>query len=70
MSQVYITREGDVVDWVVWNYYGSQSDRLVERVLEANPGLADYGAVMPGGVKITLPDFPNPKTSTGVRLWD
>lgn len=71
MADTYQTKDGDVLDWVLWKYYGTVAGRIVERVLEANPGLADYGAVMPGGVRILLPDFTDPISQTnGVRLWD
>jgi phage tail protein X len=71
MGETYLTKDGDVLDWVLWKYYGTVEGRIVERVLEANPGLADYGAVMPGGVRIFLPDFKAPISQTeGTRLWD
>jgi phage tail protein X len=71
MADTYLTKDGDVLDWVLWKYYGTTANREVERVLEANPGLADYGAVLPGGVRILLPELETPVTTTiGVRLWD
>lgn len=66
----YITRDGDTVDWVAWKFYGSTSNRVVETVLDANPGLADYGPELPMNVEITLPDIPKPEQTTGVHLWD
>ncbi|WPY95588.1 tail protein X [Limimaricola variabilis] len=65
----YRSSEGDVVDRVVWGHYGRQDGRLVERVLEANPGLADYGPILPAGVLITLPAEPGPSQAETVRLW-
>lgn len=71
MSDTYLTKDGDVLDWIVWNYYGATSDRFVERVLDVNPGLAGYGAVLPDGVRILLPELsPTEQTTAGVRLWD
>jgi len=70
MADTYLTRDGDVLDWVVWKYYGATSNRYVEQVLEANPGLADYGPVMPGGVRVLLPDLAPPVSGSSVRLWD
>ena len=46
--------QGDTVDAVVWRHYGRTAG-LVERVLDANPGLADLGPVLPGGTLINLP---------------
>jgi len=43
----------------------------VEAVLEANPGLADLGPVLPPGTVIQLPDLPRPlETIETVKLWD
>ncbi len=43
----------------------------VEAVLEANPGLARRGPVLPAGVRIELPDLEEtPPESGTVRLWD
>lgn len=69
-SQTYITREGDVLDWIVWRQYGRLQERLVELVLEANRGLADYGPILPAGVSVVLPELPRATRTQGVRLWD
>lgn len=65
----YRTREGDMVDWICWKHYGRQAG-AVEAVLEANPGLADYGAILPSNVIITLPDIELPESEEIIRLWD
>jgi phage tail protein X len=65
----YHSKDGDSVDGVVWRHYGRQNDRLVERVLEANPGLADLGPILSAGVRIALPAFPDPAPIDAVRLW-
>lgn len=54
-SATYTTRDGDLLDEVVWRYYGRQDTGLVERVLESNRGLADYGPALPPGLTINLP---------------
>jgi len=69
----YLTRQNDILDDVVFRYYGDTSRRIVERVLEANRpiGLADMGPVLPAGVLVSLPDRePEPPTETLTRLWD
>lgn len=70
MSQTYTTSEGDVADEIAWKYYGTRDGRTVERLLDANPGLAAYGAQLPAGVIVTLPEMPPPATKVGIRLWD
>ncbi len=65
----YLSEQGDTVDYIAWRYYGRLDDRVVERVYEANSGLADLGPVLPDGTKVKLPRIPEPETREGVRLW-
>lgn len=62
--------DGDTVDYIVWRAYGTQEGRAVERVLDANPGLADLGATLPAGTLVTLPDIDTKAEAASVRLWD
>jgi phage tail protein X len=53
----------------------SQSDDnirgAVEKVLIANPGLANYPLDLPSGLEIQLPDFTQElATNDSVKLWD
>lgn len=68
----YRTKDGDTVDGICWRYYGTQAGTAtaVALVLEANPGLADHGPVLPAGVSVLLPDLPTPVAEQGVSLWD
>ncbi len=64
----YRTKQGDTVDHICWRFYG---DTLaVQRVLEANPGLADRGTTLPGGLVIELPKRTEKTKPATVRLWD
>lgn len=69
MSQLYVTQQFDEIDAICWRYYG-RTQQTVEVVLEANPGLADLGPILPDGLVISLPDLPAPSTSETVRIWD
>lgn len=69
MPATYTTRENDVLDEIVWRYYGRQDNGLVESVLEANRGLADYGPQLPPEITITLPDAPQPEPSKRLQLF-
>lgn len=66
----YLSRHDDTVDSIAWAVYGRQDGRLVERLLDGNPRLADFGAVLPPGVVVVVPDAPEPAQSEGLRLWD
>lgn len=65
----YRSKTGDTVERIVWLHYERQNDRLVEMVLNANPGLADHGAVLPEGVLVILPEIEDEPVSGSVRLW-
>lgn len=42
-----------------------------EAVLDANPGLSDFGTIIPKGTTIKLPEFGvSAKAPQTVRLWD
>ncbi len=67
----YSTRQGDVVDDIVYRHYGALNPAMLRLVFEANSGLADRGAVLPAGVVIALPEIQQPAaTTTTVSLWD
>lgn len=71
MAQLYNTKEGDMLDEICWKVYGRRAGRVTERVLDANPGLAELGPKLPAGLVVTLPDIePQSENAGAVRLWD
>jgi phage tail protein X len=62
----YRTKEGDVLDWIVWKHYGTTA--VLERVLAANPTLTDEK--LPAGTIVDLPFFGSISGKREVRLWD
>lgn len=69
MSQIYRTKDGDMVDEIAFRFYGSVLEGQVETVLEANRPL-DLGQYvrLPANLEITLPDI-TPQTTESVRLF-
>lgn len=67
MSQIYRTRDGDMLDAICKTRLGSEAH--VSAVLAANPGLAARGPVYPAGVLITLPATTEPVVRGQIRLW-
>lgn len=59
----------DTVDSLCWRHYG-RTQGMTERVLAANPGLADIGPVLPHGLDVELPDIVPAATAQTVQLWD
>lgn len=60
MSAAYTTsRDGDRLDLVCHRWYGTLDGGVLERVLEANPGLAARDpARLPVGIRIAMPPAP------------
>lgn len=70
MAEQLRTQQNDTVDAVCWRHYGRTAG-VVEAVLEANPGLADHGPVLPIGLLITMPEQQTAAPERQmVQLWD
>lgn len=68
---IYRSKQNDVLDDVVFRYYGDTDNGIVETVLESNPGLSDVGPLLPAGIDIELPDRPATAPAKNLtRLWD
>ena len=67
----YKTRDGDVLDQIIWRQYGVVNSAMVLQVFDANPSLSNLDAVLPAGIEILLPDIQQPAAeTTSVSLWD
>ncbi len=63
-------QQGDTLDALCWRHYGRTAG-VVEQVLDANPGLADLGPIIPHGTLVHLPDQPvRAEQRQVVNLWD
>lgn len=65
---IYTTKDGETLDYIVWRHYGS-TDSILEQVLTQNRHLAGYGAVLPAGIKIVLPDIVQNTNKNKIKLW-
>jgi phage tail protein X len=63
----YLTGRGEVLDEICLAAY-ARTDVIAD-VLDANPGLADLGPVLPYRTRVILPDLPAPSAAPVVRLW-
>ncbi|MCI0508602.1 phage tail protein X [Chromohalobacter marismortui] len=70
MSRTVHARQGDTLDAICYRTYGRTAG-VTERVLKANPGLAERGPVLPHGTPVTLPEIiQQPSRAPTVQLWD
>ncbi|HDR9259638.1 TPA: tail protein X [Burkholderia vietnamiensis] len=72
MSQTYISRDGDTLDYIAFAQYGAATPAILRAVLAANFGLADLGPLLPLGTPVVLPVIDvSTQTATDkeVALW-
>lgn len=71
MADTVQAQQGDTLDALLWRERGLGPADLVA-ILEANPGLADLGTILPLGAVVTIPATatPTPRTLPLVQLWD
>lgn len=63
-------QQGDTLDLLCQRHLG-RTIGVVESALEANPGLAALGPVLPMGTAVTLPDHAPAAAQTSLlQLWD
>lgn len=61
--------QGDTLDAICARFYGRTAG-VVEPVLKANPGLAEYGVVLPHGTAVDMPEVDSAPRKESVNLWD
>ncbi|WP_145586109.1 tail protein X [Yersinia rochesterensis] len=64
-----LAQQYDTLDAMCWRYYG-RTEGVTEKVLAANPGLADIGPVLPHGFPVEMPEVSAATTTQTLQLWD
>ena len=70
-EQRLVAREGDMLDQLLWRDAGL-GPAEISRVLDANPGLADLGAILPLGTIVIVPataDASATRVLPLIQLW-
>ena len=69
---IVVAVHGDTVDAIAWRVLGPGYRPAVPEILEANPGLAAHGAVLPPGTEVLVPASVTADEAVDrpVRLWD
>ncbi len=65
----YVTKDGDVLDAIIFTVYGQGPDAL-QVVLDANPHIRQMPVHLPIGTKISLPLLSETPAKQQVKLWD
>lgn len=70
----YITKINDTVSRIAYQKYGSNTNRQIEQIIEANPGLEEEGILLTPGMTIVLPNIAvtstQPRILPQIKLWD
>jgi phage tail protein X len=66
-SYIYTSTDGQMIDEIVYKYYGNLNGTL-EAVLLANPELSKETIPLPAGVKIYLPEVQKQSKQIN-KLW-
>lgn len=70
MTELYRAKDGDMIDEICWRFYDKgQQPLAVERVYDANRGLAAAGPTLAAGTVVVLPDLPRPEATPILRIW-
>ncbi|VVO03142.1 hypothetical protein PS834_02828 [Pseudomonas fluorescens] len=70
MTVAVRTNQNDTVDVLCWRFYGRTAG-VTEAVLEANPGLADHGPILPQGLVVNMPEAQASAPQRQMaQLWD
>lgn len=63
-------RQGDTLDALLWRE-AALGPAALASVLEANPGIAGLGPILPAGTTVTVPaTAPTADTLPLINLWD
>lgn len=65
---IYRTKSNDRLDQICQDHYG-RVHGVVEAVLLANSGLANYGALLPAHLAITQPIIPVDRVKKTTSIW-
>lgn len=65
------SRQGETVEALVWRVIAGDAE-AVEAVLDANPGLAELGPILPTNTPVDIPAAAasSPATAPLVQIWD
>lgn len=71
LHQTVTTLEpGERIDRLAKRLYGDEKTGGVEALLDANPGLAEYGGELPGGFTLNVPDIASQTVAETIRPWE
>ena len=71
IEEVTVEGEGLTLSLIVWRRFHRPMPKLVEKIVDRNPGLAELGPILPVGTRFDMP-IPAPEQDPvlpAIRLW-
>ena len=59
----------DTVGAFLYRNLKTDNDDIEKAFFNVNPGVAQYGVVLPSGLELNLPDLPEPEVKKVVAVW-
>lgn len=64
------SRDGDSVALILWQQLQRDDDEAEEALYQLNPGLEQYGPILPAGIELKLPELAAKTPDKVVNVWD
>ncbi|MCS4266606.1 tail protein X [Serratia sp. BIGb0163] len=64
-----VAQQRETIEMICYRYYGKTAG-VTEAVMDANPGIADFGVFLPYGYAVEMPDQVVAPANDTVQLWD
>jgi phage tail protein X len=70
MDSFYISKQGEMLDWIAWRHYGFSSGAK-EAILAdlRNSKLSALPIVLPIGTRVVLPSLTGEKSMKVTKIW-
>ncbi|MGO3396944.1 MAG: tail protein X [Serratia proteamaculans] len=62
-------QQHETIEMICYRHYG-KTGGVTEAVMDANPGIADYGVFLPHGYTVEMPDQVVAPAVDTIQLWD
>lgn len=64
------SRDGDSVALILWQQLQRDDDEAEEALYQLNPGLEQYGPILPALIEVKLPELAAKTPDKVVNVWD
>lgn len=67
----YVTKDGDSLDLICYDYYGKINIATLQKIMDLNPFISSHSPILEAGFFLRLPVEPEPGGGrAAVKLWN